>query len=61
MLFLHATLINAVTACCLGVAYQDIVRVKSAEASTSVLDVEVINTSAGQHDAGQGIFKYTET
>ena len=48
-----STLINAVTACCLG--YQDIVRVKSAEASASVLDVEVINTSAGQHDAGQGI------
>jgi|TARA_R100000479_G_scaffold152030_1_gene87873 hypothetical protein len=47
------TMENAVTATCLG--YQDIVRVKSAEASASVLDVEVINTSAGQHDAGQGI------
>ena len=47
------TMENAVTACCLG--YQDIVRVKSAEASASVLDIEVINTSASQHDGGQGI------
>ena len=47
-----STLVKCVTACCLG--YQYIVRVMSARASTSVLDLNLINTSAVNQDAAHG-------
>ena len=44
---------NCVTACALG--YENIIRVKTADATTSVVDVESINTSASATNADQGI------
>ena len=44
---------NCVTACSLG--YENIIRVKTADATTSVVDVESINTSASATNADQGI------
>ena len=47
-----STIDKCVTACCLG--YQYIVRVMSARASTTVLDLNLINTSAANQDAAHG-------
>ena len=47
-----STLVKCVTGCCLG--YQYIVRVMSARASTTVLDLNLINTSAVNQDAAHG-------
>lgn len=44
---------NCVSACALG--YQTIIRIKTAEASTSVVDIESINTSASQTNAAHGV------
>jgi len=44
---------NCVSTCALG--YQTIIRIKTAEASASVVDIESINTSASQTDAAHGV------
>ena len=44
---------NPTATCALG--YQTIIRVKTADATTSVVDVESINTSASATNADQGI------
>ena len=43
---------NCVTACALG--YENIIRVKTAAASTSVLDLHSLNTSGSSANGGQG-------
>tara|TARA_R100000278_G_scaffold119374_1_gene100751 strand:- start:29 stop:418 length:390 start_codon:yes stop_codon:yes gene_type:complete len=44
---------NCVSTCALG--YQTIIRIKTAEASTSVVDIESINTSSSQTNAAHGV------